>query len=599
MPDKIKWFWGYYRRYRYVLAVLILITPIQTVFQVSIPRMIEFVIDFAKTGEVPADRAAVWLTDVGHGWGLSTPATFALGLVGLGFLASLIYAFVQCHRAWMNVKLEWLFRQDAFDGITAKGPDFFNRFRTGDLVTRMTDDVAEKLSWFACSGIFRLYEALLMVAFTIVMMTIIDPWLTVFTVGPLPLLILIFFKTSSLLDKRYDHLQTRISRFNDIMEACFTGIRVVKAYVKEKAQKTKFDRAVDDRRNAEVSAIKVTTVVDSLYMYIWQFAVIIVLVAGGYMVINANLSLGKLVAFVYYVVYLVFPMFDIGQFLVKSRQSGVSIDRLMELERVPPMVENRGAYSNDGKIKGNLRFEKVEFSFDETRKIIDGITLDVQAGQTVALVGKVGSGKSWLVQMIPRLVDPTGGKVTLDGRDLHEFTLEDLRQRIGYVPQEPALFSDTVRNNILFGRENIAEATIRWAVEVSQLEKEVATFPDGLDTQIGTRGMSISGGQKQRLALARALAGKPQILILDDCTSALDSRTETALWERLHQVMPGMTAILITHRPDTLQRADKIYVLDDGKLSESGTHDELITQSGHYARMYKRYQLEQQVAAVV
>jgi ATP-binding cassette subfamily B protein len=596
MLDKIRWFWRYYRRYPYVLAVLVLLTPVQTTFQVSIPRIVEFVIDFVKTSTVPDQWAARRLAEIGSGLGLSTVAAYALALVVLGLIASCIYAFVQCHRAWMNLKLEWLFRQEAFNGITAKGPGFFNKFRTGDLVTRLTDDVAEKLSWFACSGIFRLYEASLMVVFTITMMTFIDPWLTLFTVAPLPLLIVIFFKTSSLLDRRYDHLQTRISRFNDVMEACFSGIRVVKAYVKEKAQKAKYDHAVEDRRNAEVAAIKVHAVIDSLYMYIWQFGIIIVLIAGGYMVINADLSLGKLVAFVYYVVWLVFPMFDIGQFLVKSRQSAVSIDRLLELERTPPMVIDRGIRTGDGRIPGELHFERVEFAFDGSRRIIDDVTLDIPAGKTIALVGKVGAGKSQLAQMVPRLVDPTGGAIMLDGHDLREFTLEDLRRRIGYVPQEPALFSDTVRNNITFGREDIDEKTVRWAVEVSQLVGEVAAFPEGLDTQIGTQGMAISGGQKQRLALARALAGKPQILILDDCTSALDSRTETALWERLHEVMPGMTAIVITHRPDTLQRADMIYVLDNGRLIESGTHDGLIAQGGHYARMYRRYQLEAQVA---
>lgn len=184
----------------------------------------------------------------------------------------------------------------------------------------------------------------------------------------------------------------------------------------------------------------------------------------------------------------------------------------------------------------------------------------------------------------------------LDGHDLREFRLEDLRRIVGYVPQEPILFSDTVRNNIRFGREEISDAVMDWAIEVSQLKDEIERFPKGLDTPIGTRGMSISGGQKQRLALARALVGKPKILILDDCTSALDSRTEAALWERLHEVMPGMTAILITHRPDTLERADNIFVLEEGKVIESGRHHELMGQGGHYAKIYKRYQLEEQVA---
>ena len=597
MRDKIKWFWSYYRNFKYVLLVLLILTPVQAMVHTYAPRLLQFSIDYVEKGTVPENNISAWLYWLGSKLSLGMEYILPLSFILLGLVSFSLYAFVQAHRTWMNRRLDWAFRQDAFDKMTTKGPDFYNKFRSGDLITRLTDDIEGKLSWFACSGIFRFYEALAYVVFTLIMMVSINPWLTLMTAGPLPILIIIFFKTSTLLDKRYDELQTSISKFNAVIEACYSGIRVVKSYVQEKAQKKKFDEALTARRGKEIAAIRSGTIIDSMYGYIWQFGVIIVLLAGGAKAINAELTVGELFAFVYYVTMLFFPMFDIGQFLVKSRQSAISIDRLVELEKVAPMVADNGSRGGNGELKGNVTLDGVSFGFDGSeRKIIDGITLDIRAGQTVAVVGKVGSGKTWLVNLLPRLVDPTGGRILLDGHDLREFRLEDLRKIVGYVPQEPVLFSDTVRNNVLFVREEISDAVMEWALEVSQLKDEITRFPQGLDTPIGTRGMSISGGQKQRLALARALVGKPKILILDDCTSALDSRTEAALWERLHEVMPGMTAILITHRPDTLERADNIFVLEEGKVIESGRHHQLMAAEGHYAKIYKRYQLEEQVA---
>ncbi len=596
MMDKVKWFWRYYRQYPHVIALLLVLTPLQLMVSVHIPRLIGFTVDYVKTGTLPEHWLGRAVIGSGGRFALSPTASLAAGFMLLGVIAVALYACFQSWRAWMNVRLEWHFRQDAFDRITTKGPDFFNRFRTGDVVTRLTDDVAEKLSWFACSGIWRLYEALLAVTFVILMMLSIDRGLTLWTAGPLPLLILVFFRSSSALDRRYDELQKRISHASDVTESCFSGIRVVKAYARERAQQRKFERAAGARRSAEIASIKAGTIIDAMYNYIWQFGVVVVLCAGGYKVLRAGLSLGEMASFIYYVTWLVFPMFDIGQFLVKSRQSAVSIQRLRELEDMAPMVEDDGSLAVAEGRPGALRFEGVGFGFPEARRqILADVSFEVAPGEVVAIVGRIGAGKSWLVNMIPRLVDPTVGRITLDGRDLRAYRLAELRGKIGFVPQEALLFSDTVRNNVLFGREGISEQRLDWALGVAQLTSEVAGFPHGIDTQVGTRGMSISGGQKQRLALARALVGQPTLLILDDCTSALDSRTEAALWEELHAVMPGTTALIITHRSDTLRRVDRILVLAGGRLVEQGRHEELLERGGEYARIYRRYELAEEV----
>ena len=216
MRDKIKWLWKYYRRHPYALSVLVFLTPVQAMLNVAIPQFFGFSVDYLNTSVVTESWMAQWVTGTGESAGLSVMASYGVTFILLGLAASILYAFVQCHRAWMNVRLEWEFRQDSFDGLTEKGPDFFNKFRTGDIVTRLTDDVAEKLSWFACSGIFRLWEAMLFIVFIVVMMINIDPWLTLWTAGPLPILVFIFSKSSAALDRRYDRLQTRISLFNNI-----------------------------------------------------------------------------------------------------------------------------------------------------------------------------------------------------------------------------------------------------------------------------------------------------------------------------------------------------------------------------------------------
>jgi ATP-binding cassette subfamily B multidrug efflux pump len=371
------------------------------------------------------------------------------------------------------------------------------------------------------------------------------------------------------------------------------------------------------RRRAEIAAVKVGTIVQQMYGYIWQFGVVIVLLVGGKMVMDGKLSLGTLVAFDAYVLLLVFPMYDIGTFFVQGKRAGVSIRRLTDIEDVEPEiketakpvmlpsphggVETGAAAGSKGEpvdeivFRSVLRFEDVSLSFAGGRKILDRVSFDVKPGAMVALVGRVGSGKSSVVNLIPRLIDPIEGRIMLDGVPLKELGLESLRNIIGYVPQEPLLFSDTILNNIRFHRDWITDGDISRAARVARLSQDMEAFPDGLQTKIGQRGVTLSGGQKQRIALARALAGKPKILILDDCTASLDAQTETALWEGLHELIPSCITIVISHRAATLERADQILVFERGVIVERGTHDELVQKRGVYHTLYELGKLEEEV----
>ncbi|HVP58793.1 MAG TPA: ABC transporter ATP-binding protein [bacterium] len=599
------WLWRYYRHHKRPLTVLLTVSFLSSALAVVQPILLKNIFDLLQSGTTKPTRLVAvssWIDAATHG----SITNYVILLILFGLAAYVVKTTLIAHRAYMNIRLEWEFRQDSFNRITDKGPDFFNRFKTGDIVTRLTDDASEeKTGWFACSGIFRLYESLTLIAFSLVMMLSINPALTAWTTVPLPILVLIFTKSSSLLHRRYDFLQKRISIVNDTMEACFSGIRVIKAYIREGDQRQRFAEAAEARQRAEISAVRVQAIMESLWGYVWQVGIVVVLLAGGFYVIRGRLTIGEFVAFDSYVLMLIYPMFDIGNFLVRGMRAAASIDRLLELEKHPPMVlpeeapavtAVKAASRVPPHLDGRVEFEHVSFGFPGyDNEILHDVSFEAEPGARVALVGRVGSGKSWAARMIPRLVDPTKGCIRVDGVDLKTYDLHAVRQQIGYVPQEPVLFTDTIENNIRFGRETIDAATVDWAVEVSQLNQDLAAFPQGLATRIGVRGMSISGGQKQRLALARALAGKPKILILDDCTSALDARTETALWDRLDEVMPDLTCFIITHRPATLELADQVIVLDNGKIVERGTHAGLLEAQGLYYKLYSRIRLEEDV----
>lgn len=592
---KLKWIAGFYMQFKYVLSVLLVFTAVHALAIVLQPVIFRNIFDSLRGGPEALDGYTDILTVALVERGLTSPGQLTLVFLLFSAVAFLLYLFVQNHRAWMNTRLEMAFRQKVFGDISDYGPRFYSRFNVGDMVTRLTDDVAEKLSWFACSGIFRFYEALMLVTFGIAVMVSLNPKLTLYTIAPLPLLIVLFRASAARLDRRYDYLQSRISRLNDLMAACFSGIRVIKSYRQERAQRVRFGAVVEDRRQAEISAVRAQQIIELFYMYVWEFGLVFTLVVGGYMVIQDEISLGEYLAFDFFVLLMVMPMLDIGQFLVKGLQSAVSIDRLMELQSHGETQIRSTGGADAQKSSGAIVFDNVSLSLDGKRQTLNKVSFEIASGARVAFVGKVGSGKTWAANLIPRLIDPDSGTVSLDGRPLAEYSIDSLRESIGYASQEPTLFSDTIENNIRFGRDSVTDGDISRATNLAQLDEELARFPDGIATSVGTRGLTISGGQKQRVAMARALAGRPRILILDDCTSALDARTEDKLWEALRKIEGGVTSIIITHRTATLRNVDRIFVFDRGTIVEQGTHDELMAANKLYAELYRQDKLAEEM----
>jgi ATP-binding cassette subfamily B protein len=594
LGQQLSWIVGHWRPYRRRIPALLLLTVANAAVLAAYPYFIKRIIDGLTAGFSPR----LLLVDIGV-------------LAAVGVAHFLVYASLQILRVRLNLGFEFGVRLRAFEHVLRLGESFRSRFRTGDLVTRLMDDVSDKLCWFMCSGIFRVFEALAIIVFGMAMMFAISPRLTLYTAGPLPVLVGLFVFTAGRLHQRYAAVQLSISQLNDALESCFSGIRVIKAFAAEESQRRLVLEAIEKQRQAEVRAVRWQTVIDSLYGNIWQLAIVGVLLAGGGMAIAGRVTLGDIVAFDAYVLLLVGPMFDIGQFLVRGKLSGVAIGRITELERFPPDVvepDERPPLArrptdpvppDDALLAPEqqefpVEFQQLRYRYSGAASAaLDGLSFRAAPGELSALVGEIGSGKSTALALVPRILEATAGQVLIQGRDARDWNPIALRQAIGYVPQEPYLLSGTVLDNIRFGRSWVTDDDVEMALDVSQLHRALERWPGGLQTQVGSRGVKLSGGQKQRVALARALAGRPAILLLDDCTSSLDAETEEHVWGALLAAIPACTTILVTHRPATLERADQIIVLGRGRAEEIGTFAELNHSRSHFHRLYVQWRLRE------
>jgi ATP-binding cassette subfamily B multidrug efflux pump len=446
--------------------------------------------------------------------------------------------------------------------------------------------------------VFRAVQGFVLFCFVMIVMVRMNPTLAVLTLVPVPFIIAVYLIGEKGFEKRYHKLQKAISTVNDYLEACFSGIRVLKVYNRIEHQKQGFSAVMADRVKAEVKSIKAEGFYTSSDGLINQLGVMVVLLAGGYLAIKGRLSLGSFVAFNTYSLMLVEPFWNMGNFFMAGKRAAVSYSRARELLSTHPEVADP-ADPAPAKFEHAITLERVSYRFGTDKPpVLSGIDLTVAKGQKVAVMGEVGCGKSTLVNLLLRFYDPIAGRVAIDGVDIKQFRLKDLRGLFGYAPQEALLFSETILNNVIFHRDDVDQDRALNASRISQLDKEVRDFAKGFDTLIGQRGLSLSGGQKQRASLARAIVeritlGHPQILILDDITSALDATTEALVWKELEEKLPKVTCFIVSHRTSTIERADLIVVLKDGRIEETGSHAELMARNGYYVTLREREKMQE------
>ncbi len=504
----------------------------------------------------------------------------AAWMLGVGVAQVVVHFGVQAARAVGNAVVSRAARRTVVDSLVATSPDALRAWTAGELVSRLHDDAGDKVSWFLCSGVFRAWEALWVAGLCMAVMCVTEPGLAVWVVSPLPVLLVVQALSQSTLAARHRAVQRAIAATTEQVTSTFGAIRVVQACDLVETTRRRFRAATLRERDAEVRAAVVQQGIALLYQYGWQLAVGALLFFGGLKVMDGDLSLGRYVTFEALLATMVWPMFDLGTLMSRIPGVAVALRRLDAVCSLPRAAEGHAAW-----IEGELLVLQGMGVKADGVSVLDDIDLQVHPGERVAVVGPVGAGKTVLLEVVTGMRSPAAGRVEVGGRPLGPGGVAQPHLRVATVPQEASLLTLSVLDNILLGREVGAVALDR-ALRVSQLDRDLPQLPNGVHARVGERGVALSGGQRQRVALARALVGTPDLLVLDDATSALDAEVEHAFWSALAMDFTTTAALLVTHRVGTLATADRIVVLQAGRVAQRGRHANLLEMPGLYRRLY-------------
>lgn len=581
----LKYLNKYFTKYKWRILIGLLITILSKLLALQVPRII------GNSFNIVEDYLNNTVTDlklVEHELLMNVLIIIGLALLG-GF-----FTFLMRQTIIVTSRLiEFDLKNEIYQQYQKLSLNFYKKNRTGDLMNRISEDVS-KVRMYVGPAIMYTMNMIVLFAVGFTQMIQVDKQLTLYTLIPFPLLSVSIFTLSKVIHKRSTIVQQYLSKLTTFNQEFFSGINVVKSYGIETSIIKDFDLISDESKEKNINLQKANALFFPLMILLIGISNLIVIYIGGLKYINGEIQSGVIIEFIMYVNILTWPVAVVGWVTSMVQQAEASQARINEFLNEVPEIENENDSST--KINGKVTFKDVTFIYDDTNiTALKNINFTVYPGETLAILGKTGSGKSTIIELISRLYDTTEGFILLDDKPIIKANLNDVRSQIGFVPQDPFLFSDTIGNNIKFGKENATDKEIAEAAKNAVVHDNIIEFTNGYNTILGERGVTLSGGQKQRVSIARAIIKNPKILIFDDCLSAVDTETEEKILSNLERVSKDKTTFIISHRVSSAKNADKIIVLDDGKITQQGTHNQLITIEGYYKDLYEQQLLEKEI----
>lgn len=566
----------YFFKYKTQLTLGIVITIIARIFLLFTPRYVReifVVVEKYLDGKLSETAIKSELIEI------------ILIIIGAAIIGGLLTFFMRQYIINISRYIEFDLKNEIYEQYQKLSLNFYKKNRTGDLMNRISEDVGRVRMYFGPAIMYSINTVTLFIIALIYMFNE-APTLALYTIIPLPILSVIIYKLSREIHNRSTVVQEYLSKLSTFTQESFSGISVIKAYGIEPQTSVNFGTLAAESKEKQISLTRVQAWFFPMMILLIGTSNLIVIYIGGMQYINGKIeSLGTIAEFIIYVNMLTWPVATVGWVTSIVQQAEASQKRINEFLKIKPEIKNTVATHTE--INGDISFDNVYFTYDDTNiQALKGVSFQLKEGETLAILGKTGSGKSTILDLIGRLYDIQSGTLAINNTPIDKLNLTDLRNSIGYVPQDAFLFSDTIKNNIKFGNFEASDDDVITAAKNAQVHKNIMNFSNGYDTILGERGLTLSGGQKQRISIARAIIKSPKILLFDDCLSAVDTETEEKILKNLFKISKNKTSIIVSHRVSSAKNADKIIVLEDGKIVQEGTHDTLINVDGYYKHLY-------------